>query len=655
MDSIPDISSSFEYAACGLVTTDSNGTIRRVNATFCGWLGFHADELVDLKKIQDLFSIGGRFFHHTHWAPLIQLQGSVAEIQMDLVARNGNSLPMLINAIRQKQGDSSFDQLAFFVATDRKNYERELINAHKSVEESLDSLNDIQKELQESRDLLSIAMRSARMGVWSHNLISNEVWWSPELAQLAGSDEDDFGNTLDALYQLIHNDDQTLFKTELQNAVETKSDYNVQFRLQHKSGNWLTMEGRGRATYSPTGAPLSIFGVFSDISERKAAEEKLRELNLQLSITDRRKDEFLATLAHELRNPLAPMRNVLEIMRLKEASDPFMRWAREMIERHVSQMTHLVDDLMEAARISQGRLELRKQQIDLVDIMQSAIEASQVLMQGFTQNFTVNKPPNPIYIDADSTRVIQIISNLLTNAAKYTPEGGNIFFSAFQDGDEAVLSVVDSGIGIPQDQLSNVFNMFSQLKPALERSQGGLGIGLALVRGLVELHGGSVVARSEGEGKGSEFIVRLPLSTQSIQKKSTAEKWVNSTNSKRILVVDDNADAAESLALLLELTGHITRIAADGATGVALAEEFRPEVILLDIGLPDINGYEVAQRIRQQAWGRKIVLIAATGWGQEKDKETAKNSGLDHHLTKPIDFQNLYSLLENIPSQAEKL
>lgn len=508
MDTLPDLTSSFEYAACGLVTTEVNGTIRRANSTFCKWLGFSADQLIEKKKIQELFTVGGRFFHHTHWAPLLQLQGSVAEIQMDLVSHDGKTLPMLLNVLRQKHGDSSFDQLAFFLATERKNFERELISTRK----------------------------------------------------------------------------------------------------------------------------------------------KAHELNEQLSLADRRKDEFLATLAHELRNPLAPMRNILEIMRLKETSDPFMHWSREMIERHVSQMTHLVDDLMESARISQGRLELRKQRINIIDFIQDAIESSLALMEKSQHTFTVDVSDEPIYIDADSIRIIQIISNLLTNAAKYTPEGGRICLKAFQEESEAVLSVIDSGIGIPSEQLSNIFNMFSQLTPALERSQGGLGIGLALVNGLVKLHGGSIVAHSAGEGKGSEFVVRLPISTSSMETTPIIENAIPLVvENKRILIIDDNIDAGESLAMLMEISGHNTRIALNGMSGLSIAQEFNPDVILLDIGLPDINGYEVAQRIRQESWGKKIYLIAVTGWGQSKDKELAIAAGFDKHLTKPIEFQQINNFLQNIP------
>jgi PAS domain S-box-containing protein len=646
MDNLPDLALSLEFAACGLLTTEVNGTICRANATFCSWIGFNADELIGKKKVQELFTVGGRFFHHTHLAPLLQMQGSVAEIQLDLISRNNKTIPVLINAIRRQHGGRQFDEFAFIVATDRKNYERELISARKTAEQTLQSLYAAQKELHESRDILGIAIRSARMGVWSKNLTTNEIWCSPELEQLTGFTQGALANTATDFYQLIHAEDRAAFMAELDKSVETKSSYEIQFRLQHINGNWLTMEGRGHATYSKKGEALSIFGIVIDISERKATEEQLLELNKQLSISDRRKDEFLATLAHELRNPLAPMRNVLEIMRLKENDDPFLRWSRDVIERHVSQMTHLVDDLMEASRISQGRLQLRKQQIDLCEVIQHAIEASQALMQDAKHQFTLTKPDHPVVVDADATRVIQIISNLLTNAAKYTPQGGSIYLTLMQENGEAILSVRDTGIGIPADQLTNVFTMFSQLTPALERSQGGLGIGLSLVQGLVTLHGGTITAHSEGAGKGSEFIVRLPVSLgagSSIREEKKSPPI--EVTSKRILIVDDNIDAAESLALLLQITGHETHGAHDGIKGLAAAETFLPDFILLDIGLPDINGYEVARRIRQQPWGEKICLIAATGWGQDKDKALAEEAGFDYHLTKPINFQELGQLL----------
>ncbi|QJR80356.1 PAS domain S-box protein [Alteromonas pelagimontana] len=649
MNTIPDLPSSFEHAACGLVTTEADGTICRANSTFCKWFNFTPDELIGKKKIQELFTVGGRFFHHTHWAPLLQMQGSVAEVQIDMVTSDGETLPMLINASRAKYSDKTFDQLAFFVATDRKSYERELIAARKSVEDSLADLRDTQKKLQESRDFLSIAIHSARMGIWSQDIASNQVSWSQELQHLTELTDSTRWATSEDFYRLIHEDDRSKFEDAIHNAIQTKSDYAIEFRLQHASGDWLVMEGRGHATYSDGGEVISVFGILIDISDRKATEKQLHDLNQQLSLADRRKDEFLATLGHELRNPLAPIKNVLEIMRLKETEDSFMHWSRDIIERHVSQMTHLIDDLMEVSRISQGRVELRKQQIDINEMMQNAVESSQALMLEQNHTLTVTEPEHPIIIDADPTRIIQIISNLLNNAAKYTPDGGRIHLRAFQEGDEVVLSVSDTGIGIPPEQLGNIFNMFSQLAPALERSHGGLGIGLALVSGLVKLHGGTISARSEGEDKGSEFIVRLPIVTPSeVLAPQHSRARPENAESRRILVIDDNVDAAESLAFLLGANGHTTLSAHDGITGVELAAEFRPEVILSDIGLPDITGYEVATRIRQNAWGKEVYLIATTGWGQDKDKQLAGAAGFDKHLTKPIDFQELNSILKEL-------
>ncbi|GGZ68124.1 PAS domain-containing hybrid sensor histidine kinase/response regulator [Paraglaciecola chathamensis] len=651
MNSTLDLAYLFEHAPCGLVTTQTDGTILRANATFCGWLGYSLDEIVDKRKIQELFTIGGRFFHHTHWAPLLQLQGSVSEVQIDIKAKNGSVLPMLINGSRHQQGEIRFDQLAFFLATERKNYERELITARKSVEESLASLRTTQEKLQESRDMLGIALRSARMGVWSQNLIADQIWWSPELQQLTGHSDNEYWESSQAFYQIIHPDDRSQFIAEIEKAIESKSDYNVQFRIQHKNDSWLTMETRGHATYTDEDQALSIVGIIMDISDRKAAEEQLNALNQQLSIADRRKDEFLATLGHELRNPLAPICNVLEIMRAKETDDTFMHWSRDMIERHVSQLTHLVDDLLEASRISQGRLSLRTEPINIDDAVQNAVESVQDLMKSSEHHLTVNKPQHPIIIDADATRITQIIVNLLTNAGKYTPKGGDILLNVFKQENEAIVSVKDTGIGIPAEQLTNVFNMFSQLTPALDRAQGGLGIGLSLVHGLVKLHGGNIVALSDGENQGSEFIVSLPIITspqEALPKGERAEdgqKDPNIANHLRILIIEDNVDAAESLSFLLEFNGHTTRVAYDGASGLSAAEEFRPNVVLLDIGLPDLNGYQVAGKIRETSWGKDIFLIAATGWGQDKDKALAQGAGFDRHLVKPIDYSELTALL----------
>jgi signal transduction histidine kinase/ActR/RegA family two-component response regulator len=377
------------------------------------------------------------------------------------------------------------------------------------------------------------------------------------------------------------------------------------------------------------------------------AHERLRLVS-ELRQADRKKDEFLATLAHELRNPLAPLRNALELLQRSNGDAAVGEQVRSMMGRQLDQMVRLIDDLLDMSRISQGKVQLRKERVELKAIVHSAVEAVQPLLQAQAHELTITLPPDPIYLDADATRLAQVISNLLNNAAKYTEKGGHIWLTAERLGNEAVVSVRDTGIGIAAEHLPHIFEMFSQVAPALERSQGGLGIGLSLVQGLVELHGGKVEARSGGIGKGSEFIVRLPIvetpAQPGEQRSEQAEKR-HFGPKRRILVVDDNRDAADSLAMMLSITGHDTRTAYDGLEAVQAAAGFQPDIVLLDIGLPKMNGYEAARHIRQQPWGKGMALIALTGWGQEEDKRRALEAGFDHHLTKPVGAAALEKLL----------
>ncbi|MBA3476919.1 MAG: PAS domain-containing protein [Lautropia sp.] len=504
-----------------------------------------------------------------------------------------------------------------------------------------------QNALRDSRDVLALALRGGRMGAWSREYGSDKAWWSRELEEIYGLDANGFSGTRQDFLDLIHPEDRARVKDALDQALDHHRDYCVEYRFRHASGEWRWMEGRGRASYRGDGRPAITYGLGIDITERKRLEEERRRLNTELAQSLRRKDEFLATLAHELRNPLAPIVTALEVLRLKAPADPQMRWSRDVIERQVRHMTRLVDDLLDVARISSGKAQLRTERIELASVVHHAVESVKSLIDSARHALSISLPPAPLMLEADPTRLSQVLANLLSNAAKYTPPGGHISLSVRQEDREVVISVSDDGIGLSAPDLERIFSMFAQVAPALDRSQGGLGIGLALSRGLVELHGGTIVATSPGQQHGSTFIVRLPLGAQAALPQPKPGRDARSEPlPQRILVVDDNLDAAASLSMLLELDGHLTATAYDGQRALELARSFEPQVILLDIGLPLLNGYEVARRIREQPWGEDITLIAVTGWGQEQDRQQAVAAGFDHHLTKPLDPSRLASLLE---------
>jgi signal transduction histidine kinase len=376
------------------------------------------------------------------------------------------------------------------------------------------------------------------------------------------------------------------------------------------------------------------------IQERERVEEALRE-------ADRRKDEFLATLAHELRNPLAPIRNSLHILRLSGRSDPTLDQVSEILERQVGHLVRLVDDLMEVSRITRGKVELRLEPVELAAVIRSAVEASQPLIDSLGHQLAISLPKEPIVLEADPLRLSQVFANLLNNAAKYTNPGGQIWLAARPQGSELVVSVRDTGVGISAERLPDVFRMFTQIDRSKRQAQGGLGIGLTLVRTLVEMHGGRVEAQSPGLDQGSEFIVRLPLKSVPLPPAPSRPPAPSAAvlPNRRVIVVDDNRDAADSMRRLLTLLGAEVRVALDGPAALDLMAEFPPAVMLLDIGMPGMDGYELARRIRAQPEFRDILLIALTGWGQEGDRERAAQAGFDHHLLKPADVSALRSLL----------
>jgi CheY-like chemotaxis protein/two-component sensor histidine kinase len=377
-------------------------------------------------------------------------------------------------------------------------------------------------------------------------------------------------------------------------------------------------------------------------------EGELRGRAEQLLVADRRKNEFLATLAHELRNPLAPIRNGLQIWRLCPGDAALMEQTRDMMERQLGQMVRLVDDLLDLSRVSRGTIELRKERIQLMKIIEQAIETSLPTIKEAGHELTIDAPPSAIYVDADLTRMGQVFANILNNAAKYTQPGGRIRVAVEQADGEAVISIKDDGVGIPADMLPNVFDMFTQVDRNLDRSQGGLGIGLSIVRRLVEMHEGTVEAKSAGVGTGSEFIVRLPVALSIVSSQAAPDQSARATNQCRILVVDDNRDAAASLAMMLRLMGHETKTANDGMEALNVAAQFHPDIMLLDIGMPHLNGHDTARRIRSEPWGQGIFLAALTGWGQDEDRRKSKEAGFDAHMVKPIELAALETMLSAV-------
>jgi PAS domain S-box-containing protein len=467
------------------------------------------------------------------------------------------------------------------------------------------------------------------------------VSWSATKEELYGLPAGGFGGRYEDWKQAVHPDDRDRAEADRRRAVSERTMLDTEFRIVRPDGETRWIASKGKVFYAADGEPLRMLGVSLDITDRKQAEEELRH-------ADRKKDEFLATLAHELRNPLAPIRNAVQILNAKGLRHPDLQLVRGVIGRQVQLMARLLEDLLDVSRISRNWLELRTERVELAAVLDGALETSRPVIEAAGHELTLTLPPEPIHLEADPVRLAQVFANLLNNAAKYTDEGGRIRLTAERQGSDVIVSVRDSGMGIAAEVLPRIFEIFSQAKLASERSQDGLGIGLSLVKGLVELHGGSIEARSDGPGRGSEFVVRLPVAAEAPvreparphadDRQPPATKW-------RILVVDDNHDSADSLAMLLQIMGNEVGTAYDGEQAVEAAEAIRPDVALLDIGMPKLNGYDTCRRIREQPWGQGMVLIALTGWGQAEDRRRAEAAGFNLHIVKPVDPEFLMKLL----------
>jgi PAS domain S-box-containing protein len=502
--------------------------------------------------------------------------------------------------------------------------------------------------LRKSESLYRAIGESIDYGVWVCDAEGRNTYASEPFLRLLGLTQEQCSRF--GWGDRLHPADATATMEAWRQCVQTGRTWYREHRFLGADGQYHAVLAKGVPIRDDNGRISGWAGINLDISRLKHTENALRE-------ADRRKDEFLATLAHELRNPLAPIRNAAKLLEAPGTDERQRQWGRDVIARQVQRMALLLDDLLDVSRITSGRLQLRKQPVDLASLVASAVETARPLIDSKQHTMETVLPPEPIELDVDPLRLSQALSNLLTNAAKYTDPSGRIRLVVSVDAGELRIAVSDTGIGVSAEAIPKLFEMFSQLDSPVDRAEGGLGIGLALVKGLVALHGGSVEAASDGPGRGSTFTIRLPRTGVASARRrpytsAPAERPAGGPRCK-VLVADDNRDAAQTLALILNMSGYEVHLAVSGCEALATARRERPDAMFLDIGMPDMSGYEVAESVRREAWGEHTLLVAVTGWGQPNDKEKSKAAGFNHHLTKPVDLDHVEQLLAAFSKQLQ--
>jgi PAS domain S-box-containing protein len=512
----------------------------------------------------------------------------------------------------------------------------------------LDEVQSHARALETSEKLYRAIGESINYGVWVTDAEGRTIYISDSFLRLVGLTMQQAAN--DGWGSVLHPEDIEDTMAAWKECARTGNNWYREHRIMGVDGKYHSILAQGVPIRDEAGRIQRWAGINLDISRLKNTERALLE-------ADRRKDEFLATLAHELRNPLAPIRNAVRILDSDAADERQRKWGREVIARQVQRMSLLLDDLLDVSRITRGQLELKRDYVDLKSVIGIAVETARPLLDAKQHQLQVSLPPENIKLEADPLRLSQVIGNLLTNAAKYTDPEGQIALWARQENAELVIGIRDDGIGLTQESLPGLFTMFSQVNSAIDRAEGGLGIGLALVKGLVALHGGRVEVRSEGLGRGSEFIVHLPHRVLAPAGALPRDENTGAANASvvrrgRILVADDNRDAAESLAMVLRFSGYEVSIAFGGAEALEIASRERPRAAIIDIGMPGMSGHEVARRMRLEAWGKNAVLVALTGWGQDQDKQAAKAAGFDEHLTKPVNPDDVEHVLDELLKDA---
>jgi PAS domain S-box-containing protein len=606
----------FNQAAVGIAVTDLTGRFIQANQKFVQVFGYSMEELQQRT-----------FLNLTHPSDLPAAQDSLRR----LVSQDSADLVLEKRCIR-KDGATIWSLSTITLVKDLAGHPQHLIGIVEDITE--------RKLAEEAQARLVSVITSSDDAIISMTLDGVLLSWNGGAERMYGYTADEMiGRTTRALIPADRLGEEPAILERIRRGERIEHYETIRKR---KDGEALNVSIAVSPIEDSRGRLIGASKITRDITQSKRIEDELRE-------TDRRKDEFLATLAHELRNPLAPIRQAALISESEAATEAQKRWSHGVISRQVQHMSLLLDDLLDISRITRGTLDLRLEDTELADILEAAVETARPIIDAKRHTFTIEAPDESVQFMADPLRLAQILSNLLTNAAKYTDPEGQIQLRVACDRQDICFVVKDSGIGIPAEALKNIFEMFSQVKSAQDRSEGGLGIGLSLTKGLVDLHGGTIEARSGGPGLGSEFIVHLPrrklkLNEAPVTPSTNRERPV----SRRILLADDNRDAAESLAMLLEMDGHDVHVVHDGHAAMSAFAAFRPEIALIDIGMPGLNGYEVARLIRKDALGQSLTLVALTGWGQERDKDQALAAGFNHHFTKPVEPDRISEIMRSL-------
>ena len=606
-----ELTDFFDNAIFGIHWVGPDGEILRANQAELDLLGYSRDEYVG-RQITD--------FHVDTKA----IEGMLERVQ------NGEVLREYPAQLRRKDGGIEHVLISCNALFDHGKF----VHSRCFTRVITD-----RKQAEEARARLAAIVAASDDAIVSKSLDGIILSWNAGAERIFGySEKEMIGKPINTIIPPHLQDEEVSIISRIRTGERVRSFETVR---QTKDGRHIDISVTVSPMFDDAGRVIGASKVARDITERKQTEKALQE-------ADQRKDEFLATLAHELRNPLAPISNSLEILKHADHNADLLHRSRETIERQLTHMVRLVDDLLNISRISQDKLILRPVDVELSAIVQQAVETATPVIEKFHHTLTVELPDEPVYLHADPVRLSQVFSNLLNNACKYTEPGGNISLTAKLLQNGARIGVKDNGIGIQAEQLDAIFDMFGQAKTGHSESLGGLGIGLTLAKRLVEMHDGQIAAFSEGPGHGSEIVVHLPVITQVNSRQPEPQHMHDvSVAPRRVLVVDDNIDGADSLAILLRLSGHKVQLAHDGVTAIELAEEFRPDVLLLDIGLPKLDGYDVCRRIRALPWGKAVTIAALTGWGQEQDQRKSREAGFDAHLVKPVNYADIIHLIQS--------